>query len=402
MSLLGCTRVVLKADDWRGRSAYSQHVSLVRRLISSARSLDPRVLDAGVALGLTVWVLAEPGTLSGPGQAFVPLMMTAAVAWCRRAPVAVLAIELVGLVAIPNRLNWPAGVAFLIAAYSAAFYSDRRVVVALLLLATAAWLFAFGGQVNIPSGLVPLLLVAPVWLAGSAMRRREQRAEASAERADRLEREREAALRAERTRIARELHDLVTHSVSVMVLQTGAARQIMSQDESRSRAMLESVEASGRSALEELRHLLGLLPDQDGAAPLSPQPGVTEIPSLIEHVQQAGVDVELCVAGQPRPVSSGVAVAAYRIVQEALTNVLKHADGAPTRVDLHWTGGALELEILDQGPRHDDARQDAHAGRGLAGMRERAAMYGGTLEAHPCSERGYLVRAHLPLERTEA
>jgi signal transduction histidine kinase len=176
----------------------------------------------------------------------------------------------------------------------------------------------------------------------------------------------------------------------------------MSQDERRSRAMLESVEASGRSALEELRHLLGVLPDQDGAAPLSPQPGVTEIPSLIEHVQQAGVDVELCVEGQPCPVSAGVAVAAYRIVQEALTNVLKHADGAPTRVDLHWTNDALELEILDQGLPHDERSQDALAGRGLAGMRERAAMYGGTLEAHPCRDRGYVVRAHLPLEATEA
>ena len=377
-------------------------MSLVRRLTGSARSLDARLLDAVVALGLTAWALAQADALSQPGQAFVLVSMTAAVAWCRRAPVTVLAIEVAGVVLIPSRLNWPAGIAFLIAGYSAAFYSDRRVVVAALLLATAAWLFAFGEQVNIPTGLVPLLLVAPLWLAGSAMRRREQRAVALAERADRLEREREEALRAERTRIARELHDLVTHSVSVMVLQTGAARQIMSQDERRSRAMLDSVEASGRSALDELRHLLGVLPDQDDAAPLSPQPGVTEIPSLIEHVQQAGVDVELSVAGQPRPVSAGVAVAAYRIVQEALTNVLKHADGAPTRVDLHWADDALELEILDQGPRHDIAPHDALAGRGLTGMRERAAMYGGTLQAHPCPDRGYVVRAHLPLEPTEA
>jgi signal transduction histidine kinase len=340
--------------------------------------------------------------MSDPGRTVILLAMTVAVAWCRRAPLTVLAIEVAGVMLIPRHLNWAAGIAFLIAGYSAAFYSDRRVVVAGLLLAAAGWLFAFGGQANIPSGLVPLVLVAPVWLAGDAMRRRERRAVASAERADRLEREREAALRAERTRIARELHDLVTHSVSVMVLQSGAARQIMSQDERRSRAMLESVEASGRSALEELRHLLGVLSDKDGAAPLSPQPGVTEIPSLIEHVQQAGVDVELCVEGQPRPVSAGVAVAAYRIVQEALTNVLKHADGAPARVDLHWADDALELEILDQGPSHDDAPPQAQTGRGLAGMRERAAMYGGTLEAHPGLNRGYVVRAHLPLGPTDA
>ncbi len=121
------------------------------------------------------------------------LAMTVAVAWARRAPVTVLAIEVAGVAVLPNRLNLPAGIALLFAAYSAAFFSDRRVVVATLLLAAAAWLFAFGGQVKIPSGLVPLLLLAPVWLAGSAMRRREQQVEASAERADRLEREREAA-----------------------------------------------------------------------------------------------------------------------------------------------------------------------------------------------------------------
>jgi signal transduction histidine kinase len=367
-----------------------------------ARSLDPRVLDAGLALGLTAWALAEPGALSSPGQAVVLVAMTAAVAWCRRAPVTVLAIEVAGLILLPDRLNWPAGIAFLIAGYSAAFYSDRRVVVAALLLATAAWLFAFGGQVNIPSGLVPLLLVAPLWLAGSAMRRREQRALASAAQADRLEQEREAALQAERTRIARELHDLVTHSVSVMVLQAGAARQIMSQDERRSRALLESVEASGRSALEELRHLLGVLPDQDGAAPLSPQPGVAEIPSLVEHVREAGLSVELCEEGQSRDVSGGLGIAAYRIVQEALTNVLKHADGAPTRVVLRWDGGALELEIVDRGSLHDEAPDDGQTGRGIAGMRERAGMYGGTLEAHADPEGGYVVRAHLPLEPTGA
>jgi len=205
-------------------------------------------------------------------------------------------------------------------------------------------------------------------------------------------------LRAERARIARELHDLVTHSVSVMVLQTGAAREIMTKDERRSRAMLESVQSSGRSALEELRRLLGLLSDEHGNAPLSPQPGVTEIPTLIEQVRQAGVAVELSVEGQPRVVSGGVAVAAYRIVQEALTNVLKHAGGAPSKVVVRWADTALELEILDDGPPNDGPQRDTPVGRGLAGMRERATMYGGTLEAHPGPDDGYVVRARLPLE----
>jgi signal transduction histidine kinase len=370
--------------------------------MGAARSLDARVVDAGLAVALTAWGLAEPGVLSDPGRALVLVAMTAAIAGRRAAPVAVLVVEVAGVVVLPNRLDWPAGIALLIAAYSAAFYSDRRLVVAALLVAAAGWLLAFGGVVSIPSGLVPLVLVAPVWLGGTAMRRREQRAEASAERADRLEREREAALRAERARIARELHDVVTHSVSLMVLQTGAARQIMGMDERRSRDLLESVEASGRSALDELRRLLDVLSEHDGDAPLSPQPGVSEIPSLIDQVRQAGMAVELCVEGQPREVSAGVAIAAFRIVQEALTNVLKHGGGAPSRVLLRWTDAAMELEVLDDGPPNGVVERDAPAGRGIVGMRERAAMYRGTLDAGPGTDRGYVVRARIPLEATGA
>jgi signal transduction histidine kinase len=362
-----------------------------------ARSVDPLGLDIGLAVVLTLWAVGGPTTFDD-ARAIALVAMPAAIAWRRRAPLAVLVVEVAGVVAVPTDLDWPQGIAVLIAAYSAALYSDRRGAVAGLLVVAAAALFAFGGSVHITSGLVPILLVAPVWLAGSAMRRREQRAEASAERAERAEQEREAALRTERARIARELHDLVTHSVSVMVLQTGAAREIMSKDEPRSRALLESVESSGRSALEELRRLLGLLSDQDDDAPLSPQPGVTEIPSLVEQLRQAGLAVELTIEGTPRTVSGGVGVAAYRIVQEALTNVLKHAEGSPSQVTLRWADRALEVEVTDDGPPHDAAERNGRTGRGLAGMRERAAMYGGTLEAHPGPDHGYLVRARIPLE----
>lgn len=360
--------------------------------------VDSRDVDGLLALALTVWAIAQPGALSASGRGLVLVAMTMAVAWRREAPLAVLAVEVAGVALLPRQLGLPQGVALLIAVYSAALYSDRRLVLALLLLATGAWLLAFGGQARIPGGLVPLLLVAPVWLAGTGLRQREQRAEASAARADRLEQEREAALRAERARIARELHDLVTHSVSVMVLQTGAARQIMSKDERRSRALLESVEGSGRSALEELRRLLGLLSDQGADAPLSPQPGVAEIPSLIEQVRHTGLAVDLSVEGEPRAVSGGVTIAAYRIVQEALTNVLKHAGRAPTEVVLRWDDAALELEVLDHGSQRSAHDGDAPAGRGITGMRERAAMYGGTLEANPGPGGGYLVRARLPLK----
>jgi signal transduction histidine kinase len=126
---------------------------------------------------------------------------------------------------------------------------------------------------------------------------------------------------------------------------------------------------------------------------------VTEIPSLVEQVRQAGVPVELRAEGQPQVVSGGVGVAAYRIVQEALTNVLKHANGVPSRVSVRWADAAIELEVVDQGLRPNGALPEAPAGRGLAGMRQRAAMYGGTLEAGPGRNGGYIVRARIPLER---
>jgi signal transduction histidine kinase len=343
--------------------------------------------------GIAVLIAAYSAVLYSTRRALVVALLIAASA---------------GLLAFGDRAQIPTGlvlllgVAVLIAAYSAALHGDRGLVVAALLLVAAAWVLAFGGQARIRSGLVPVVLVAPVWLVGSAVRRHQNRATASAERADRLEHEREATLRTERARIARELHDVVTHSVSVMVMQTGAARQIMSRDERRSRELLGSVEASGRSALEELRRLLGLLSDQDGDPPLSPQPGVTEIPALIEQVRQTGQPVELRVEGRPQVVSGGLGVAAYRIVQEALTNVLKHAAGAQSRVVLRWDNHALELEIADEGPPQNGALDDEQPGRGLAGMRERAAMYGGTLDTYPGPAGGYVVRAHIPLQTRAA
>ena len=363
-----------------------------------ARSVDPQAIDTALALALSAWALAEPGALDSPWRTIVLLAMTFAVAWRRRRPLAVLTVAVVGVVLQPRGLALPEVLALLIAIYSAALYGAHRLLTPALLLVAATALAVLGGNLQIPKGVLPFVVLVPVWLAGSAMRRRELRAEASTERADCLEREREASLRAERARIARELHDVVTHSVSVMVLQTGAARQIMSRDEQRSRELLESVEASGRSALDELRRLLGLIDDEDGSAPLQPQPGIAEIPSLIDQVRHAGLPVELSVEGPERALAPGVAIAAYRIVQEALTNVLKHANGAPTRVVLRYDAAALELDIVDHGTPETTTSDDANTGRGLAGMRERTEMYGGTLVAAVEPESGYAVRARIPLE----
>ena len=379
-------------------SAYIHPVSVPTPLVRREGALDSRVLDGVLALGLTVWTLVVPGAVGDPLRALVLVAMAVAIAWRRRAPVEVLLVEVAGVLLLPSRLELPQGVALLLAAYSAALYSDRRWIVVALLAATGAWVVGYSGQVSIPSGLVPFVLLAPAWLAGIAMRSRGLRAEREAARADQLELAQEAALRAERTRIAHELHDVVTHSVSVMVLQTGAARQILSQDDDRARELLSSVEASGRSALDELRRLLGLLSDEGEDPPLTPPPGLNEIPALVNQVRDAGLPVELSVEGQPRAVPGGAAIAAYRIVQEALTNVLRHAAGAPTRVLLRWADGALELEILDRGALPAVDGVERPPGRGIAGMRERAQMYGGTLEAHAEVGGGYVVRARIPLE----
>jgi signal transduction histidine kinase len=366
------------------------------------RSHRPGLLDGGLAMALTVWALIDAPVRTEPLRAVALAAMTIAVAWRRRAPAAVLLVELVGVAVLPNHLQWPQGISLLLAAYSGALHSQRRLLVLALVLAAGGLLVAYGTAAKIPGGLAPFLLIGPAWLAGIAMRDRDLRAEAAHARAERLERERADALQAERARIARELHDVVTHAVSVMVLQTGAARQIMSHDQSRGRELLESVETSGRTALNELRRLLGVLGDDHGAAPLSPPPTMSEIPALVEQVARAGLPVQLQAEGEPRPVPSGVALAAYRIIQEALTNVLKHAGEAPTTVTLRWLTSALELEIADHGPPQVRESDGAPAGRGLAGMHERAAMYGGSLQICRQPAGGYVICVRMPLEPAPA
>jgi signal transduction histidine kinase len=257
----------------------------------------------------------------------------------------------------------------------------------------------------LPPRFENILLAGGLWLAGSAVRDRRAhaeaqraRAEAMEERAARMERERELAARMaiveERGRIARELHDVVAHSVSVMVVQSGAARRLLERRPARAAEALQSVESSGREALTELRRLLGLLTEAV-EADLSPQPGLGQLDALVERVGAAGLRVEVRTEGAPRPLPAGLDLTAYRVVQEALTNVLKHASGAPTRVVVRYLDEVLELEVLDEGGRAVPGADGG--GRGLAGMRERVAMYGGRLEAEPRSGGGFAVRARLPL-----
>jgi signal transduction histidine kinase len=225
-----------------------------------------------------------------------------------------------------------------------------------------------------------------------------------------LERERETAAQnavgAERARIARELHDIVSHNVSVMVVQAGAARRVLSMRLADAEAALHAVEEAGREAMTELRHLLGVLaPPADGSDddPLSPQPGLSRLSPLIDRVAFAGLPVEVRISGEPRPLPSSVDLTAYRVIQEALTNALKHGDGRKAEVTVRYADHALRVEVLNSGPSVLSGGQPPGEtdgpGRGLLGLRERVAVLGGDLDARRRLGGGFRVRAKIPLER---
>jgi signal transduction histidine kinase len=251
-----------------------------------------------------------------------------------------------------------------------------------------------------------LVLIAVV---GNAMQARDRIRRIRAEHAAATQR----ALAEERAHLASELHDVVTHNVSVMIVQAGAARQVLAADPAEATAALLAVEASGRAAMTELRHLLGLLspsgagevPALDGAEAgqdLSPQPGLAQLQPLIDRVIAAGLPVELQVGGVQRPLPPGLDLAAYRVVQEALTNVLKHAGKPRTTVRLDYREIELMVEVADPGrpiPAAGPAVSTVPgSGRGLLGLRERLALYEGELDAGPRPGGGWLVRARLPVD----
>jgi signal transduction histidine kinase len=223
------------------------------------------------------------------------------------------------------------------------------------------------------------------------------------ERAARLEREQateaRAAVAEERARIAREMHDVVAHSLSVMVVQAEAAEAMLEVDPQRAQRPLSAVQDTGREALTDLRRMLGALRAPDEGAPsLAPQPGLAGLDALAEHVREAGLPVDLRIEGEPRPLPAGIDLSAFRIVQEGLTNVLKHAGPARAEVLVRYDPDAINLEVTDDGRGSGGDRENG--GHGLVGMRERVAVYGGELRAgpRPAPERGFALSARLPLE----
>jgi signal transduction histidine kinase len=243
------------------------------------------------------------------------------------------------------------------------------------------------------------VLVAIAWLAGFALHERSEQTEAAEGRAQQAEQEREAmariAVAEERARIARELHDIVAHSLSVMVLQAGTVRHRLAGDLAEDKSALEDVEEAGRQALVEMRRLLGAMRRDDDERDLKPQPSLASVDALVEQIRGAGLPVHLQIEGEPAPLPTGIELSAYRIIQEGLTNALKHGHATRADVTLSYSRDALEVEVRDDG--RGRATTDG-AGYGLLGIQERVKIYGGTMTAETAPGRGFALKTRLPLE----
>ena len=282
-----------------------------------------------------------------------------------------------------------------------AFAPERRSVWMLavaVVITTINSLTKPGGGI---SAAVPMELFAVLlpYALGRAMRVRAARERQSRVVAEQLDAARESVARdaaeGERVRIACELHDVIAHSVSVMVIQAGGARLVMDSAPARAEESLRSVERAGHEALAEMRRLLGILGDGDPRG-LAPQPGLADIVPLLARAGESGISADLHVTGEPMPVSPALDLCAYRIVQEALTNAIKHAGPTRASVNVRWQASALELEVSDEGSVRPAGNGNG-SGNGIVGMRERVALHSGTLEAGARSDGGFTVRARLPL-----
>ena len=360
----------------------------------------PRLVDWALFL-VSLATSAGAAYHQGHGAAAVAVALVASlpllVRRSRPLPVLVLAtIATIVQIAAWNQYNpLPAGIALL----TVADRCDRRTSItagAATLVILAPALLVHNGWALLVGRLLPYVVA---WLIGDSIGTRRRYVAALEERAERLEREREAeaarAVAEEQARIGRELHDVIAHNVSVMVVQAAAAEDVFDSRPERAREALRAIESTGRGALEELRTIVGTVRGDDPA--YAPQPGLDNLDALVGHLRAAGLPVTVTVEGEPTRLSQAVDLSVYRVVQEALTNTLKHAHATHAAVTLRWLGAELELEIRDDGVGRASANG---AGHGIVGMRERLSLLGGTLHAGPGESGGFTVVARFPLGGT--
>lgn len=397
----------IRAADAAARGAEYRQAMRFRRFIEGY-GLDAMVVMLFVLAEIEVWVVDE---IEGPTPLLIvgPALWTLPVLGRRRFPFAAPAFAAVAVAVeaaiAPHSISGSATSVLLVLVLGSLFglqgFTARGVAGWALLMAVIAVVVAVDPNGG-PSDVVAVSAIATVaWLTGLAFRERNLRTAELEERAARLERERESEARAavaeERARLAREMHDVVAHSLSVMVVQAEAAEAMLDGDPQRARRPLEAVQETGRSALTELRRMLGVLREMADEGPaLAPQPGLAGLDALVASVRDAGLPVEVRVEGDPRPLPPGIDLSAYRIVQEGLTNALKHAGPAHAQVLLRYAPRSLDVEIRDDGTGDSQNGGDG-SGQGLIGMRERVALYGGTLHAGPRERGGFEIRARLPL-----
>ena len=389
-------------------------------------SRDVILAAAATAFGLLVtFVRIGDGTIyHGPRlpNAILSVLVTSTLVWRRTKPLLALtwrfAVYAVTFVVVRHDLQLVAGfVVIIVLVASAAYHARRRDALTCLAvgLATVALLTLLEPQLGGWAGAVyNSAFVALPWLAARGLRSREDRAAAlgaqlALVQAGHEARQREILLE-QRAQIARELHDIVAHSVAVILLQVGAAR-MRALDQPGVAEPLHAAESSGRQALAELRRLLGVLHDSpaedrgrdhaaDERVPDAPQPSIAMLDRLAGTVRTAGLNIDLAIVGEVRPLPPGLELSVYRIVQEALTNVLKHAQASRARVRVDYGPGAVTIDVVDDGTARTTS--GAPAGHGLVGMRQRARVFGGTTTAGPAPGGGWQVRAELPADPSRA
>jgi signal transduction histidine kinase len=349
----------------------------------------------GPAIGLTIFTLGWSGAL-----------------FLRRRDPLVAGVACLTIILVEEMI-WPESIAYSVVAFAGAMIAigfigslgpGRRRLVGTAFALVAILAVTFRDPEGDWTGLLSLIPISGLaWGVGYAYENHRRRTAELEERAARLEREQETEARAavaeERSRIAREMHDVVAHSLSVMVVQAEAAEAMLDVDPERARRPLAAVQGTGREALTELRRMLGALREADDDAPsLAPQPGLAGLDALAEHVREAGLPVVVRIEGDPRPLPAGIDLSAFRIVQEGLTNVLKHAGPARAEVLVRYDDDGIALKVSDDGRGAGGVRENG--GHGLVGMRERVAVYGGELSAgpRPGPEGGFALSARLPLE----
>jgi signal transduction histidine kinase len=333
----------------------------------------------------------------------VTVLTTLPLAARRRYPLLTFVVVVCAAQFVRENATWITLLAYVLAAYSAIAYSRyrARAMAGLVLASVLAGVAFRHADSALPGWSGPFFVLLVAGVLASFVRFWQRRLKASQRRFTELQQAQEEATRRaveeERARIAAELHDVVTHNVSVMVIQTGAARKVMDAEPELSKQAMLEVEASGRAAMSELRHVMGLLSASDDERPdgLEPQPGLQQLDALVERVRAAGMTVSVAVSPPPGPLPPGVELTAYRVVQEGLTNTIKHASGAAASVTIGHDGDRLEIEVTDTGGEPGAGTRTGD-GRGLIGLRERLAVYGGTLEAGPRIGGGYRIRARVP------